>query len=462
MRDAFFTSARYDDFGLRCLPSREPRRHTILRTLHRAGTVEFDRHREPQGHRRHLRRRRSAHGQSRRQLRCTRRHITAVLRRQGVRGRARRRARSRNVRGVPGDARRSLRRVRSKAGTRWTDRGQRREPGPQAVPLVVRQTSSAILQDRLRLLLRGEVIWQKAHGAAGSCAWGSFQRPANPVLRDLTRTGHHREQGSLRPRGEPPTSAPRTSCRRRLRSSGTSSWRRPPTSGRSHPRSASRVGHPAPFPVELPERLIHLYTYSDDLILDPFMGSGTTAIAAVRTDRHYVGYDTDPEYVAKAKSRVEREKRHLRESDPEPLPRRLARHPDRSHRRRGLSGAGRAGRTRRSRPGARGARGVRLRGHRVERASARRCRGELHRAGQIRETVVLRRFGGLHVESAGIAAHGHALEGARESGRPAPGPEATTTRLVDDPRADPEQRGCSCPRRDEGTKPPRSRCRGLE
>src|SRR5260370_39250451 len=43
-----------------------------------------------------------------------------------------------------------------------------------------------ILQDDLRLLLRGEVIWQKARGSAGSCAWGSFQRPANPVLRDLT------------------------------------------------------------------------------------------------------------------------------------------------------------------------------------------------------------------------------------------------------------------------------------
>jgi site-specific DNA-methyltransferase (adenine-specific) len=43
-----------------------------------------------------------------------------------------------------------------------------------------------ILQDRLRLLMRGEVIWVKARGATGSCAWGSFRRPSNPVLRDLT------------------------------------------------------------------------------------------------------------------------------------------------------------------------------------------------------------------------------------------------------------------------------------
>ncbi len=73
--------------------------------------------------------------------------------------------------------------------------------------------------------------------------------------------------------------------------------------------------------MELPERLIHLYTYRDDLVLDPFMGSGTTAVAAVRTERHYVGYDTDPQYVEKAKKRVEREKARLmrlRESDEEP------------------------------------------------------------------------------------------------------------------------------------------------
>jgi site-specific DNA-methyltransferase (adenine-specific) len=74
------------------------------------------------------------------------------------------------------------------------------------------------------------------------------------------------------------------------------------------PESATRVGHPAPFPVELPERLIHLYTYVDDLVLDPFMGSGTTAVAAVRTGRHYAGYDTEADYVARAKERIEAER----------------------------------------------------------------------------------------------------------------------------------------------------------
>ena len=66
------------------------------------------------------------------------------------------------------------------------------------------------------------------------------------------------------------------------------------------PESARRVEHPAPFPIELPMRLIDLYTYKGDLVLDPFMGSGTTAVAAVRAGRHFAGYDLDPEYVRAA------------------------------------------------------------------------------------------------------------------------------------------------------------------
>ncbi len=160
-----------------------------------------------------------------------------------------------------------------------------------------------ILQDRLRLLLRGEVVWIKARGAAGSCAWGSFQRPANPVLRDLSErvviaskgrfdravSQHDREGRDL------PSQASMT--RDEFMEATTDVWE-------IGSESAKRVGHPAPFPVELPERLIHLYTYRGDLVLDPFMGSGTTAVAAVQAGRHFVGYDTDPEYVERAKKRV--------------------------------------------------------------------------------------------------------------------------------------------------------------
>ena len=74
--------------------------------------------------------------------------------------------------------------------------------------------------------------------------------------------------------------------------------------------SARRVGHPAPFPVELPEKLIDLYTFADDLVLDPFMGSGSTLVAASRLGRRYVGYDLDAGYVELARARV------LEEGDP--------------------------------------------------------------------------------------------------------------------------------------------------
>ena len=70
------------------------------------------------------------------------------------------------------------------------------------------------------------------------------------------------------------------------------------------PESARRVGHPAPFPVALPDQLIRLYTFRNDLVLDPFMGSGSALVAAALADRRYVGYDLDPEYVEIAKARV--------------------------------------------------------------------------------------------------------------------------------------------------------------
>lgn len=160
-----------------------------------------------------------------------------------------------------------------------------------------------ILQD-LGLLLRGEVIWQKARGAGGNCAWGSFQRPGNPVLRDLTEriviASKHRFDRAVPARKRALADLPSTATigADEFMDLTTDVWEFPT-------ESATRVGHPAPFPVELPRRLINLYTYEGDLVLDPFMGSGSTAVAAVRTGRHFVGFDTDHEYVAAARARVE-------------------------------------------------------------------------------------------------------------------------------------------------------------
>lgn len=165
---------------------------------------------------------------------------------------------------------------------------------------------TTILQDELRLLLRGEVVWVKQRGAAGNCAWGSFQRPGNPVLRDLTERvviaskGRFDRAVDARTRARRGMPSVSTMSRDEFMESTVDVWEIPP-------ESASRVGHPAPFPVALPERLIHMNTYEGELVLDPFMGSGSTAVAAVRTGRHFVGYDTDAGYAAAAMERVRTE-----------------------------------------------------------------------------------------------------------------------------------------------------------
>jgi site-specific DNA-methyltransferase (adenine-specific) len=161
-----------------------------------------------------------------------------------------------------------------------------------------------ILEDDLGLLLRGEVVWVKAEGASGSCAWGSYRSPANPVLRDVTERVVIASKGRFnravdvedrRARGLPCEATISTD---EVLEATLDLWRIPT-------ESARRVGHPAPFPVELPQRLIELYTFRNDLVLDPFLGSGSTAVAAVRTGRRYAGYDTDAAYVELAHERVE-------------------------------------------------------------------------------------------------------------------------------------------------------------
>ncbi len=159
----------------------------------------------------------------------------------------------------------------------------------------------------LGFLLRGEIVWIKGKAAGGSCAWGTFQRPGNPVLRDLSERIILASKGRFdravparrRAEGELPSTS--TISADEFMDLTTDVWELPP-------ESATRVGHPAPFPVELPRRLIDLFTYEGDLVLDPFMGSGSTAIAAVRTGRHYVGFDTDPAYVEQAQKRLAVEK----------------------------------------------------------------------------------------------------------------------------------------------------------
>jgi DNA modification methylase len=175
-----------------------------------------------------------------------------------------------------------------------------------------------ILQDRLHLLLRGEVIWQKGKGSTGSCAWGTFRKPANPVLRDITERVVIASKGRF-DRAVPQRQRELRGLPHAITTTSDEFMEATLDVWEIEAESAKRVGHPAPFPVELPERLIHLYTYENDLVLDPFMGSGSALVAAAKTRRRYVGYDLDPAYAALARERVEGVlERQLQQAVPSP------------------------------------------------------------------------------------------------------------------------------------------------
>jgi DNA modification methylase len=153
-----------------------------------------------------------------------------------------------------------------------------------------------IIQDMLEIgyLMRGEIIWNKASSAGSSTAWGSWMSASNPVLRDVHEYILVFAKHSFSRPSEGKTS---TIQREDFLAWTKSVWDLPTV-------SAKQVGHPAPFPEELPRRLIELYTFQGDVVLDPFCGSGTTCIAACRAARHYVGYDVDGDYIALAAERI--------------------------------------------------------------------------------------------------------------------------------------------------------------
>lgn len=155
---------------------------------------------------------------------------------------------------------------------------------------------------RLGLLMRGEIIWVKGKSAGGSCAWGSWMSAGNPTLRDL----HEYILVFSKDRFDRSVKGTSTISRDEFMQATTSVWNIPA-------ESAKRIGHPAPFPVALVERLIHLYTFEDDVVLDPFMGSGSTACAAKKHGRHFIGYETNSSYIEIANKR-------LKQVSPENIP----------------------------------------------------------------------------------------------------------------------------------------------
>jgi modification methylase len=164
--------------------------------------------------------------------------------------------------------------------------------------------NSHLAQDMAKIgfLMRGEVIWHKGASSSPSTAWGSWCSPANPTLRDVheyilifSKAGFSRKNLEKRRA---------TISREEFLELTKSVWNFPAV-------RAKQVGHPAPFPIELPYRLIQLYTYEEEVVLDPFMGSGQTAIAALQGNRHYLGYEIESEYVRLAEKRIQQFRREV-------------------------------------------------------------------------------------------------------------------------------------------------------
>jgi modification methylase len=149
--------------------------------------------------------------------------------------------------------------------------------------------------NEIGFLMRGEIIWDKGASASSSTAWGSWQSASNPTLRDTHEYILVFSKGNFR--REKLEGRADTISKEEFLEFTKSVWS-------FAAESARKIGHPAPFPVELPYRLIQLYTYKDEIVLDPFMGSGQTALAALKAGRHYVGYETNEEYLSLAKKRI--------------------------------------------------------------------------------------------------------------------------------------------------------------
>jgi modification methylase len=178
------------------------------------------------------------------------------------------------------------------------------EPGGRAVinvanlgrrPYISLSSQIVRIMENLGFLMRGEVIWRKGKAASGSTAWGSWLSATNPIFRDV----HEYCLCFSKGRWQRVRRGKSTISKEEFLEATLSVWD-------IQPESANRVGHPAPFPVALPRRFIELYTFEEDLVLDPFLGSGTTAVAALECGRHYVGYETESEYVDVAHSRIEK------------------------------------------------------------------------------------------------------------------------------------------------------------
>ena len=137
------------------------------------------------------------------------------------------------------------------------------------------------------------IVWNKAGLARDSTAWGSWLSASAPSITPRVEVIIVLCKGNWKKNKQGKTNINRHDFMTWVRGQ----WK-------IQSESAKRIGHPAPFPVELPMRCIKLFSFDDELILDPFCGSGSTLVAAVKENRNAIGIDIDQDYCKIATERV--------------------------------------------------------------------------------------------------------------------------------------------------------------
>lgn len=167
---------------------------------------------------------------------------------------------------------------------------------------------------RIGFTMRAEIIWNKGSSVGVSTAWGSYASPSSPYIRDIHEyilifSKHTNKLKSINTKS--------SISEKDFLEWSKSIWNFPT-------ESANDIGHPTPFPEELPKRLIEFYTYIGDIVLDPFLGSGTTGLVALKLNRFFIGFDISAKYVELANKRIKNYTSQLKlDSFLKPAPKRI-------------------------------------------------------------------------------------------------------------------------------------------
>jgi DNA modification methylase len=147
-----------------------------------------------------------------------------------------------------------------------------------------------------KLIWKGEIIWEKNNYNCKYTAWGSWKSPSNPYFKYTWEFIEIFSKGTLKKEGD---SNKIDITADEFKKWVVSKWSIAPE------RNMKKYNHPAMFPEELATRAIKLFTFEDDIILDPFNGVGTTTVVAKRFNRRYLGIDISKEYCDLANKRID-------------------------------------------------------------------------------------------------------------------------------------------------------------